>query len=189
MKNNYPISFILIFISLLFTIAWYIYPDIFILWLNKSFLNEWNYLIFILQLFLSVFLHWWFFHFFFNSVFIYMFWTSLELLILWRRKYLYFFIFIVLFNGILITILSWDNTNTIWISWFCMAILSYYVFELKSRNNLEYRWWITAIVLNILIWFMPWISLLWHLLWVIWWVLFYLYDKEFLRPKMVWEVN
>ncbi|MDD3144660.1 MAG: rhomboid family intramembrane serine protease [Candidatus Gracilibacteria bacterium] len=189
MKNNYPLSFIFIFISFICTMIGFFYPDFYIFGLNKYFLNEGNYLIFFIQLFLSVFLHGGFFHFFFNSVFIYMFGTSLELLVLGRKKYLYFFIFIVLFNGILITIFSSGNTNTIGISGFCMAILTYYVLELKSRNNMEYKGGITAIVLNLLIGFMPGISLMGHLFGVIGGILFYLYNKEFLKPKMIGEVN
>ncbi|MDD2907331.1 MAG: rhomboid family intramembrane serine protease [Candidatus Gracilibacteria bacterium] len=189
MKNNYPISYILIFISFIFTIIGYIIPDIYVFGLNKYFLNNGNYTIFFLQLFLSVFLHGGFFHFFFNSIFIYMFGTSLELFVLGRKKYLIFFIFIVLFNGILVTILSGDNTNTIGISGFCMAILSYYVLELRSKNNPDYKGGITAIILNLLIGFMPGISLLGHLFGVIGGILFYLYNKEFLRPRMVGEAN
>lgn len=188
MLNNIPISFVFILISWISTILWYIFPQIYIFWLNDNFIDNWNYLVYLLQLFISVFLHWDFFHFLFNAIFIYIFWTSLELLI-WRKKYIYFFIFIVFFNGILLTFFWRDDTNIIWISWFCMALISYHTLELKSRNNIEYKWGITAIIINILIWFTPWISLLWHLFWVIWGILFYLYNKEFLRPKMVWEVN
>jgi rhomboid protease GluP len=151
-------------------------------------LNEWNYLVYSIQLFTSIFIHGDIFHFLFNSIFIYIFWTSLELLI-WRKKYIIFFVFIVLFNWVLLTFFAWENTNTIWISGFCMAIFSYYVLELKSRNDLEYKGWITAIIINILIWFFPWISLLWHLFWVIWGVIYYYYNKEFFRPKFVWKIS
>lgn len=188
MINNIPFSFVLILLSAIFTLWTYINSNVFLFWLNDNFLDEWNYLVYSIQLFTSVFIHGDIFHFLFNSLFIYIFWTSLELLI-WRKKYIVFFIFIVLFNWILLTFFESANTNTIWISWFCMAILSYYVLELKSRNNSEYKGWITAIVINIWIWFLPWISLLWHLFWVIGWIIYYYYNKDFFRPKFVWKIS
>lgn len=188
MINNIPFSFKLIFISLIFTLWAYIKPDLYMFWLNHSFIDNWNYLVYSIQLFTSVFLHGDFIHFLFNSIFIYIFWTSLELLI-WKKKFIIFFIFIVLFNGILLTYFTNSSVNTIWMSWFWMAIISYYVLELKSWNNNEYKWWITAIIINLLVWFMPWISLLWHLFWVIWWVIYYYYNKEFFKPKFVWKIK
>lgn len=188
MINNIPFSFKLIFISLIFTLWAYIKPDLYMFWLNHSFIDNWNYLVYSIQLFTSVFLHGDLIHFLFNSIFIYIFWTSLELLI-WKKKFIIFFIFIVLFNGILLTYFTNSSVNTIWMSWFWMAIISYYVLELKSRNNNEYKWWITAIIINLLVWFMPWISLLWHLFWVIWWVIYYYYNKDFFKPKFVWKIK
>lgn len=188
MINNIPFSFKLIFISLIFTLWAYIKPDLYMFWLNHSFIDNWNYLVYSIQLFTSVFLHGDLIHFLFNSIFIYIFWTSLELLI-WKKKFIIFFIFIVLFNGILLTYFTNSSVNIIWMSWFCLAILSYYVLELKSRNNNEYKWWITAIIINLLFWFMPWISLLWHLFWVIWGVIYYYYNKDFFKPKFVWKIK
>lgn len=183
---NIPISFILIGISLFFTIAKYIYPEIWIFWLNHFYLWEWNYLVYFIQLFLSNFIHWDIMHFWMNALFLYLFWYPLELLI-WKNKYILFFMFIVFFNGILLTVFTSYGSNTIGISWFCMAIISYYVMELKSRNNPEYKWWITALVLNIWIWFMPWISLLWHLFGAIGGVIYYYINKDFYKEKYVWE--
>jgi len=182
MYKNISISNILILISAIFTIISYIFPWLFILGLNNYFLAEWNYSIFIIQLFSSNFLHWWIMHLLFNSIFIYFFWNILELLI-WKQKYILFFIFIVIFNGLLIILYS--EWNTIWISWFCMALLSYYTLELKSRNNPEYKWWITALIINIWIWLTPGISLLWHLFWAIGWIIYYFLNKEYLKRKMV----
>jgi membrane associated rhomboid family serine protease len=181
------ITYLLIWISFLTTLSALFFPVLNVFWLNRNFLVEWYYWIYIFQLFFSVFLHWWIFHFLMNSIFLYIFGNMLELLI-WRKKYILFFLFIVLFNWILITFFEWWNTNTIWISGFCMAILSYYVLELKSRNNPEYKWWITAIIVNVGIWFLPWISLFWHLFWAIWWIIFYFLNKDFFRPKLVWKV-
>lgn len=188
MLNKISITYLFISLSFIFTIFATLNNELYVFWLNKFFLNEWNYLVFSLQLFLSNFLHWWITHLAFNSLFLYLFWTQIELLI-WRVKYLYFFIFIVFFNWFFLVFLAWDYVNTIWISGFCMAIISYFVLELKSKNNPEYKWWITALVINVWIWFLPWISLVWHLFWAIWWVIFYYINKEYLRPKWIWKVE
>lgn len=180
---NNSVSNQLIFISAIFTIVAYFFPNIYSLWINTYFLDQWLIHIYFFQLFIWTFLHWWILHFLFNSIFIYIFWNIVEQII-WYRKFIIFFIFSVLFIWVL---LNFVNTwNTVWISGFCMAIISYYSLELKSRNNPDYKWWLTAIVINVWIWLMPWISLFWHLFWVIAWVIFYLINKNFFKAKLVW---
>ena len=182
------VSNILISLSVIFTSVSFIEPGVFSLWMNKYFLNSWDYHIYFVQFFTSNLLHWGLMHLFFNSVFVYYFWNILEWLI-WRRKYISFFIFTVFFNGIAITYLS--NWNTVWISWFAIALLTYYTLELRSRKMEEYRWWITAIIINIWLGFHPQISMVWHLAWAIAWIIFYLLNKDFLRklmqPLKKWE--
>jgi rhomboid protease GluP len=184
--HKFSVTYMLISISAIATLLASYDNSLYAFWLNSYFLKEWLYWIYVLQLFSSVFLHWGLLHFFANFLFLYYFGSSLELFI-WRKKYIIFFIFVVLFNWILLTYFQ-GNVNTIWISGFCMAILSYYVLELKSRNNPEYKWWVTAIILNIAIWFIPWISLLWHLFGAIAWVIFYFLNKDFFSPKLVGKI-
>ena len=186
MNYNLNISKILIAISFLLTFIAQLYPSLYSLWVNNFYLNDWIYHIFLIQFFIWTFLHWGIFHLLFNSIFIYYFWNIIEI-ILWTKKYIIFFVFVVTFNGILLSIFS--NWNTIWISWFCMALISYYTLELKSKNNPDYKWWITAIVINVLLWFMPWISLLWHLFWAIAWVLYYYLNKNIFRLKLIWKIE
>jgi hypothetical protein len=171
------ISTILIIISSIVTALSYIVWWLRDFWINGVFLSESSYHLFILQFFLYQFLHWSIIHLFFNSVFIYIFWNWLEDLI-WRRKFITFFIFNTFFVWISLFLLNSWNTNTIWISGFCMAILTYFTLELYSKDNPEYKWWVTAIVINLLIWFVPWISLVWHLFWSIGWLLFFLYNRN-----------
>ena len=178
MQVKFSISNLLILLSIFTTLLSYFYPQLYILGINNVFLNEWLYYILIIQFFIWTFIHWWFMHLIFNTIFIYIFWNTVEILI-WRKKYILFFIFTVLFNWILLSIFSW--ANTIWISWFAMALLWYYVLDLKFKNNPEYKGWITAIILNIWIWFIPWISLLWHLFWVISWIIYFTLNKLILK--------
>ena len=182
MKLSWSVSNILILISAIFTVFASLYPQIYMFWVNNTFLDAGQYHIFFIQFFTGTFLHGWLFHLFANSLFLYLFWNILEMLI-WKNKFIIFFVFIVIFNGVWLSIFAWGNT--IGISGFCMALLSYYTLELRWRNNPEYKWWITALVLNVWIWFMPGISLLWHLFWAIWGVIFYYIMKEYLKKKMV----
>ena len=172
----FSISNTLIFISAIFTLATYFLPNLYNLGMNDFFIKQWVYHVYVLQFFTSQFLHWWFFHLFMNSLFIYYFWNTVEYLI-WRKNFIIFFIFSSVLIWLSLTLLS--NGNTVWISGFAMAVLTYYTLELKSRKNPEYKGWITAIVLNIWIWFIPWISLIWHFFWVIAWLFYYFSWKDF----------
>ena len=185
MLNKFSFNGFLIFTSIFITMFAFYDKSFYDFGLNNYYLESWDYIIYLFQLFVSVFLHWDIFHLLFNILFLYIFWYTLEILI-WIKKYIIFFIFVIFFNWILITLLAW-NSNTIGISWFAMAIISYYVMDLKSRNNPEYKWWITAIIVNIAIWFIPGISLYGHLFWAIAWVIFYLLNKSFFKFKFVWE--
>lgn len=188
MDRDFTFSNTLILISVFFTMLTYIYPNIYVLGINTYFLNLGNYLIYFIQFFTWTFLHAWFLHLLLNSIFIYYFWNIIEALI-WRKKFIIFFIFSTIFIWLLITNISYNNdlgVNTVWISWFAMALLTFYTLELKRRNNPEYKWWITALVLNIWIGLLPQISLLGHLFWAIAWLIFYLIHKDYLKKKFIW---
>jgi len=188
MKNKITITNLLLIIAIIISFINFIFPD---LWLyqfgmNNYFLEQNNYIIYFLQFFTSQFLHWSIFHLVFNMMFIYYFWNTLEYII-WRQKFIYFFTFTAIFVWIMISIFS--NWNTIWMSSFAMAVLAYYTLELRSRKNPEYKWWITAIILNIVVWFFPWISLVWHLFWTIAWVIFYFLNSDFFAREKIWKIK
>lgn len=169
------ISNILIAVSAISTVFAKIEPWFYQFWINSFFLNNWIYYIFIIQFLAYQFLHWWIFHILFNSIFIYIFWNQLEALI-WREKFIIFFIFNTVF--VWISLLLFWTWTTIWISWFCMALITYLTLDLYKKWNLEYKWWLTAIIINIAIWLSPWISLIWHLFWSIAWALFYFLNNK-----------
>jgi membrane associated rhomboid family serine protease len=166
MLNKLSISNILILLSIIFTLLSFKFQNLLVFWMNNFFIERWEYYYYFLQFFTSNFIHWDLMHLLFNWLFIYIFWNMVEIM-LWKNKFILFFIFISIFNWIWLTYFA-NNQNTIWISWFALALLSYYTLELKSQKNPEYTGWITAILINIAIWFLPWISLLWHLFWTIW---------------------
>jgi membrane associated rhomboid family serine protease len=186
MQNKFSISNLLIIISMIVTFISFNYLNIIEFWMNTYYINSWDYIHYILQYFMYNFLHWSYMHLFSNILFIYLFWNLVENIIT-KNKFILFFIFITIFNWIWLSLFS--DWNTIWISWFALAILVYYTLELKSLKNPEYKWWITAIIISIWIWLMPWISLLWHLFWAIWWAIFYYLNKDFFFKQKVWLIT
>jgi hypothetical protein len=173
--KTYSISNILIAICFIVTSIVISVSDYYIYWINSLFLSEWMYWIFIFQLFAWVFMHGWILHLLANSLFIYLFWNILEWLI-WIKNYIMFFIITVLFTGI--SLILFSNWNTVWISWFAMALLWFYTIRLYKLWNSDYKWWITAIIINIAIWLSPWISLIGHLSGVIIWIIYWIFYKK-----------
>ena len=169
--KTYSVSNILIFISFIVTSIVISSPEYYVYWINSYFLSQWQMNIFIFQMIIWIFIHWWILHLLSNSIFVYLFWNVVEN-ILWFKKYLFFIITSVIFTAISLIVFS--KWNTVWISWVAMSLLWFYTIVLYLKSNQDYKWWITAIIINIAVWFTPWISLIWHTSWVIIWVLFWL---------------
>jgi len=172
MKLNITNS--LIIISIIFTIISFQKEDILFFWMNNYFLNSWEYFELFLQFCFYSFIHGSIMHLAFNSLFLYIFWNQVEE-ILWSKKYLIFFVLNTIF--VWISILIFSKANTVWISWFGMALISFYTFYLYRKKDSEYKWWITAIIINIIIWFSPTISLVWHLFWAIFGLIYFIIYK------------
>lgn len=172
-------------VSNIFVISSFIWMIIYYLWLTEKIFFLQNTTFWLLLLFfISTFIHWWILHFFFNSVFILYFWNILETSF-WKTKFILFFIFTIIFTGFWIKFIYWFY-NTIWISWFCMALLSYYTLYLKDIKSQEYLWGLIFLGLNIWYWFTEWISFWWHFFGAIAWIIFYYLNKDFFRRKIVW---
>lgn len=190
MPNFYKFSFsnLLILIWVLFTITWYLNPSFISEWsINNKFLLEQNYFHWFIQFFTWTFIHSWILHLLMNSIFIYYFWNILEVMI-WKTKFIIFFILFVIFNWVALNFLD-PNASTVWISWFVLAIITYYILDLKRLRNPEYKWWITAIVISIWVWFFPWVSLFGHINWVIFWIIFFYLTHDFFKKQLVWLFN
>ena len=157
-----------------------VYPQLYDFGINRYFFLQGEYHVWIVQFFSSQLLHWSLLHFAFNTIFIIYFWNIIEQT-LWYKKMFIFFILNSIFLWVVLTFLS--LVNTVWASGFAMAILAYYTLELYSVRHPDYQWGITALVINILIWFIPGISLLWHLWGAIFWAVFwfgYNYYKKYI---------
>ncbi len=183
--NKHTFSNTLIVISIIFTYIWYLHPWFIEEWsINNNYLRSWEYIHFVIQFFTGTFLHWWIMHLLFNSIFIYYFWNLLED-ILWKKKFIIFFVLAVIFNSILLSYFS-PHSYTIWISGFVLAVITYYTLELKRLGDYEYRWWITAIVINLAIWFYPGVSFYGHMFWVVFWIIFFYFSNDFTKKQLVW---
>ncbi len=190
---KFTVSNFFIVLSLFFTI-WLSYNyKLISLWLHNVFFEEHKYFLVLLQFITYNFLHAWFFHFLFNSFFIYVFWNQLEYY-MWKKLYIIFFIFTSFF--IWINYLIFSNLNLfnvswviIWISWFALALLSYFTILLWEKWIEEYKWWIVAIILNISLGFTGNISFFWHFFWALSWIIFYFLTKNFIRKIKDYKKN
>jgi membrane associated rhomboid family serine protease len=87
---------ILIIVSFLFTLAVTLFPELYVFGMNTIFLEEKNYLYFVLQFFFYSFIHGGILHFLSNALFLLYFGNELEKL-LKDTKYIIFFLFTTLF--------------------------------------------------------------------------------------------
>lgn len=174
-KTQFTFSNALMLVSVFFTGLTFITPWIYTFGMNDSFYNYWVYHMWFIQMFSSQFLHGSIMHLVMNAIFILYFWNALERMI-WTQKYALFFVLSSIFIGIWLTFLT--NTNTVGISGFALAVLTYYTLQLRSLNHSEYTWWITAITINILFWLMPWISFFWHFLWMVFGGVFFIMTQK-----------
>lgn len=168
MKLTLSNSFIII--STIFTLVSFQNPEILNYGMSQYFLERNDYINFLIQIAFYSFLHGWWFHLIFNSLFLYIFWNQIEERI-GKKMYMFFFVFTTIFNAIFI--LFFSQGVTIWISGFWMALISLYTLILYQEWNSEYKWWITAIIINTLIGLSATISFAGHLWGAIMWALFF----------------
>ena len=157
---SFSVSNTLVFLCFIGTILKMFFPNISLFGINDYFFSQWNYLIWFFQFFSSQFLHGDLLHFFSNAIFIVYFWNILEAYI-WKKSMLIFFLLSSVFIWIFVTFFA--SGTTIGISWFALALLTFYTLLLKKQHNPEYTGGITAIAVNIFMGMLPWISLLGHL--------------------------
>lgn len=174
-ENKFSISNILILIAAFFTLLTFLYPWIYIFWLNSYFFEAWNYPLFLAQIFTSQFLHGSLFHLLSNAIFILYFWNVLERE-MWENKYLFFFILSSIFNAFFLLVFS--SGNTVGISGFALAVLTYLTLLLWKRGNSEYTWGIVAIAINVFIGLSPWVSFAGHFAGMLFWGLYFIFMRQ-----------
>ncbi len=169
-KNSHKtsITYMLIVICLVVTVmTYYTWVDY---GMNTYYLLQKDYMNLFMQFLLFQFIHYSFLHFLTNFIFLYIFWNIIEELI-WKNKYILLFIWSVLF--VWISIIIFSKATTAWISWFNLALIWVYMMEAKKRRKEEFNSAIIFLIINILLSFWAWISLVWHLSWAIWWIIFW----------------
>ena len=170
LQQKWTLSNGLIAIAAIFTALTFIVPSIYRFGMNDIFFNAGMYHYWFLQMFTSQFLHGSIMHLAMNAIFILYFWNVLERII-WKRSMLIFFIGCSVFLWVFLTLLS--AGNTVGISGFALAVLTYYTLILWKQGNPEYTGGLTAIVVNIAIGLSPGISFFGHfwgmIFWAAWW--------------------
>lgn len=169
-QDKISFSNILVLLCFLATFAVTLYPNLYQFGLNRDFFEQGIYHVWIIQFFTSQLLHGNFLHFLSNAIFLFYFWNILEQFI-GRERMMFFFMSTSIFIWLGLTF--FDAGNTVGISGFALALLTYYTLLLWKKRNPEYTGGITAIVLNIALWFVPWISFWGHFLGFIFGVVFF----------------
>lgn len=170
MKNKSHL--ILVLLSIIITFISFIYPSLYVFWLNNYFLFNWLYLEYLIQLLLYSFIHGSVFHLLWNTIITYYFW-SLFIDKIGEFKFILLFIFTTIFIGIVYPYFS--DITSIWISWFWVSLITFYWLFLYKINDLEYKWAFAFVFLSLAYWLYPWISFLWHFLWFLSGIIFYLF--------------
>lgn len=180
-KPWFTVSNNLIILSIIATIVSYFSPEI--IWYGmhgNSLVWTIDYKTLALQFIMYQFLHWGIMHLLSNWLFLYLFGNIVENE-LWIKKYLLFFLGNTIF--VWIAIILFSKWNTIWISWFTMAILWYYLLHLKKNKNPEYASAWILLLINIYAWIWTNISFIWHLSWAMFWLI-YFYLINLIRKKI-----
>ena len=168
-------SHLLILICIIVAGIGFMFPQFIRLYgLNNWFLTIRDYPTLLVQIALFQFLHGSIMHLLMNSYFLYTAWVELEARMT-QNRYWYFFITTTIFVAIALLVFA-PGSNTIGISGFCMALLSYLWIDLHTTRHPMASQILIMLVINIGIGILPGISLVWHLFgaiwWIIWWVIF-----------------
>ncbi len=180
-QNKISFSNILILLSFFATLAGIYNENLYQFGMNSYFFDQGIYHIWIIQFFTSQFLHGSFLHFLSNAIFIFYFWNILEQYI-WKQTMIVFFVLSCIFLWVFLTVI-WAY-NTVWISWFALALLTYYTLLLWKKWNPEYTGGITAIVINIMIGFVPGISFWGHFWGMIFWGIYFFLSFKNIHKKV-----
>lgn len=172
------ITFLLIIVSVIVTVIAWKNTALIRYGMNRDFLARHDFESFWKQVAMFQFLHGDVLHIVMNSYFLYSAGPIVEQL-LWSGRYLVFFITSTLFSVSILYYFA-PRQNTIGISGFCMAILSYLWILLFTTGSSGANEIGTLLIINIAIGFLPGISLVGHIAGAIWWVLFWFITRNFL---------
>ena len=124
------------------------------------------------------FLHGGLLHLMMNSLFLYQAWPEVEARMK-RSQFIYFFIGSTLFVAIALALFS--SGNTIGMSGFALALLSYLWIDLYTTRHPMSNQILVMLVLNILLWLSGGISFVGHFFGAVWWLLWWKFFKTWKR--------
>ncbi len=168
-------SHLLIVFCVIIASAGFLLPDLISHYaMHGYYLMYWDYTTLVVQILLFQFLHGSLLHLFLNGYFLYSAWPELEARMS-RDRYTWFFITTTIFVAIALLVFQ-PYVNTIGISGFCMAILSYLWIDLYTTRHPMASQILVMLAINIGIGLVPGISLVGHLAgaiwWLVWWAIF-----------------
>lgn len=166
-----PISYMLILISIIVTLGVWSRASLMKYGFHREYYAEWQYIDFLKQFSLFQFIHGDILHIVMNSYFLYTAGPMLEK-ILGSMNFFIFFFTTTIFSVIALYIFA-PKSNTIGISWFCMAILSYLWIALYTLGDSSATSIGTLLLINIALGFAPGISLVGHASGALWGVIFW----------------
>ena len=171
-------SHLLILVSVVVSIIGFTFPDFQrLFWLSGYSLYSGAYINAIVQIILFQFLHGNILHLLMNSYFLYTAGPEVEVRMS-PNRYIWFFVTSTIFVAIALFILQ-PGALTIGISGFCMALLSYLWIDLYTTRHPMASQILIMLIVNIGIWLVPGISLIWHLFGAIWWLIWWTIRKKF----------
>lgn len=157
MHPRLSVTNIFLLISFFFSLITLVYPELYIFWINDAYLMEHNYLYVALQFLFYGFIHNSLLWIVVNFLFVYYFWNEVETM-LGDKKFLLFYVVWTII--IWLSLLLWGTGNTVWMNGISTGFIAYYTYELYKRGNPSYRSGLTALAVNIVLWVVPWISML-----------------------------
>ncbi|GAB0174411.1 MAG: hypothetical protein HHAS10_02900 [Candidatus Altimarinota bacterium] len=172
------ISYFLIGVSILVTLYVWQNKTLLMYGMNGDFLKKGDYVSFWKQVLAFQFIHGDVLHIVMNSYFLYSAGPIIEE-ILGSARYGVFFITSTLFSVAMLFFFA-SRQNTIGISGFCMSILSYLWILLYSSGSSGTEEIGRLLIINIVIGFLPGISLVGHVAGAIWGILFWIITRNFI---------
>lgn len=171
-SSSFPISYILIGLSIIIAMCWFLisgFQNTF--GMNSGSLYQGDSIQFFVQIVLFQFLHGDILHLLMNSYFLYSAGPAVESRMS-RDRFIWFFVATTVFLTICLLFFS-PGTNTIGISGFCMAILSYLWIDLSTTRNPMANQILMWLVLNVGLWLFWNISFVGHffgaVFGLVWW--------------------
>lgn len=168
-------SHFLILLCVIISIIWFIFPGLKYQFALHSWVLSSGFFNLISQTLLFQFFHADLLHLLFNCYFLYLIGLDIEA----RMSKNNFFNFLIFTTICLVISLSFftSNTLTVWISGFCLALLSYMTIDLYNTKHVQFYNFLILLLINIFIWLsIEFISFIWHFVgaicWIFWWLIF-----------------